>query len=566
MNVRIAKKRAVGREGRMRRFARSAISPRAWVHALRLLNYFNYTQPLELREATLGADLHIAPTASFSNGRNIVLGDRVRIGANATIWAGHENAKITIGPDSMIGPNVSMSAANYRFNDGAPIHTQAMDEADIVIGADVWIGFGATIHAGARIGDGAVIGAGSVVRGDVPPAAVVAPETARVVGTRVLRSSSGKPATPLATGGADPAVLDFLRRETERFGAEALVLPIESCGLDSFDLITLRTSVETTFGVSIPDESWAGLASLEDIAALPCFSVSAPQAASGTPASKMAVGPAREATASPGRSTRRLPIEMPQMALSGLAEPWLFKELGDIHWAMITRFLRTPSSAIKDELGDRLYATFTRIRLDAAPHLRGFLENDDLSIDSTLRRYGASLYFADHAIKSPNASASATTMSTFAKYGERGNNTTLMKGAPLLPAPDEIEVLSTPPEFAAEYRRRRSEQRTEELFRCEYEVLPPHDINGVGLIYFAAYPSIFDLCIERAEGKGFLRSHSTVSKDICYLANAEPDEVLVFRMHERTTGEDGSVRHVASLCRASDGVRMGEVESVKRAI
>ena len=543
----------------------SAMNPRAWVHGLRLLNYFNYTQPLELRDATLGSDLHIAPTASFANGRNLVLGDRVRIGANATIWAGHESAKVVIGPDSMIGPNVSMSAANYRFNDGAPIHSQAMDEADIVIGADVWIGFGATIHAGARIGDGAVIGAGSVVRGDVPPAAVVAPESARVVGSRVLRSAKKNPAGSTVAG-ADAAVLAFLRRETGRLGADALTSPIESCGLDSFDLITLRTSIEASFGVSIPDESWAGLARLEDIATLPCFSHSDRQAEPAVPAPAGATGGEREASVTPGRSMRHRAIEMPQMALSGLSEAWLFKELGDIHWAMITRFLRTPSSAIQDELGDRLYATFTRIRLQATPHLRGFRENDDLAIDSTLKRYGASLYFADHAIRSTHANASATTMSTFAKYGERGNNTTLMKGAPRLPAPDEIEILSAPPEFAAEYRRRRSEPRTEELFHCEYEVLPPHDINGVGLIYFAAYPSIFDLCIERAEGKGFLRSYSTVSKDICYLANAEPDEVLVFRMHERTTDENGTIRHLASLCRASDGVRMGEVESVKRPI
>ena len=36
----------------------------------------------------------------------------------------------------------------------------------------------------------------------------------------------------------------------------------------------------------------------------------------------------------------------------------------------------------------------------------------------------------------------------------------------------------------------------ENLYECHYEILPPHDINGVGLLYFAAYPSVFDLCSE----------------------------------------------------------------------
>ena len=102
------------------------------------------------------------------------------------------------------------------------------------------------------------------------------------------------------------------------------------------------------------------------------------------------------------------------------------------------------------------------------------------------------------------------------------------------------------------------------LFECDYEILPPHDINGVGLLYFAAYPTVVDLCLERAEGKGFLMHHSTTAKDVCYFANSEPDETLVFRIHERGEEADGTIVHRTTLSRKSDDVRMAEILSHKR--
>jgi probable biosynthetic protein (TIGR04098 family) len=256
---------------------------------------------------------------------------------------------------------------------------------------------------------------------------------------------------------------------------------------------------------------------------------------------------------------------MPQMALAGLSEAWLFKELGDIHWAMITDFLKSPSSAISDDAGDRLYATFTRISIDVQPQLRAFLENDPLAINSRLERYGASFFFGHHDALSDRARCSATTMSTFAKYGERGTNTSLMKGSPTLVDADALPSLTEFPAYGLEYRQRRASERDDCLFECEYEILPPHDINGVGLLYFAAYPVIFDLCLERYEGKGFLMAHSTVRKDVLYFANSEPTDTLVFRLHAREEA-GGRIDHVCSLSRKSDGKRMAEVTASKQRI
>jgi acetyltransferase-like isoleucine patch superfamily enzyme len=89
----------------------------------------------------------------------------------------------------LFGPEVVITAANYRFNDGAPVTKQLMEEGDVIVGADVWIGARAIILPGVTIGDGAIIGAGALVRGDVPPFAIAVGVPARVVGQREIRSA-----------------------------------------------------------------------------------------------------------------------------------------------------------------------------------------------------------------------------------------------------------------------------------------------------------------------------------------------------------------------------------------
>lgn len=169
---------------RLVRLIGSVLDPRALAHGFKLIGYYNATHVAELRRATKGSGLRISPTASFANGHNITLGNRVHIGANTSLWAGPGSGRITLGDDALLAPGIMITAANYRFNDGSPVNDQPMDEADIVIGRDVWIGYGAVILPGVTIGDGAIIGAGTVVRRDVPAGAVAVGNPARVVGRR----------------------------------------------------------------------------------------------------------------------------------------------------------------------------------------------------------------------------------------------------------------------------------------------------------------------------------------------------------------------------------------------
>lgn len=196
-----AHKRTLGRAGKLLRLALSAIDPRAWAHAVKLVNYYNYTHVQPLRRMRVGPGAAIAPNASFSNPERIAIGRNVRIGARTTLWAGPAEGRIVIGDDVLFGPDVLVTAANYRFNDGRPVTAQAMDEADVVIGDDVWLGAGVVVLPGARIGDGAVIGAGAVVTRAVPAMSVAVGAPARVVARRTAPGAGAGPARSRADDG-----------------------------------------------------------------------------------------------------------------------------------------------------------------------------------------------------------------------------------------------------------------------------------------------------------------------------------------------------------------------------
>lgn len=183
---------------RLLRLIASSLDPRAWLHAVRLVNYYNYSHAAPRRKLTLGPGAQISPNAVFSNPERISAGRGLHLGARCTLWAGPARGRIVMGDHVLFGPDVLVTAANYRFNDGSPVTRQAMDEADVVIGDDVWIGARAMILPGVSIGDGAIVGAGAVVLGDVPAMAIAAGVPARVVGRRRI----GEPA-PMAEAAAE---------------------------------------------------------------------------------------------------------------------------------------------------------------------------------------------------------------------------------------------------------------------------------------------------------------------------------------------------------------------------
>ena len=144
------------------------------------------------------------------------------------------------------------------------------------------------------------------------------------------------------------AIVSLLEKQIPGFSYQNAEVVFGKLGIDSFGMLELRANVERALGSSLPDSIWLDIE---------------------TPA-QLVAHVRGEATAQVTESKaatlrRQYVLNMPQMALGGLSESWLFKELGDAHWAMINAGLGVSSDQLLDGAGARLYATMTRVRLEA---------------------------------------------------------------------------------------------------------------------------------------------------------------------------------------------------------
>ncbi len=124
----------------------------------------------------VGKDAVVRPPFFCDFGYNITLGDGVFMNFNCVIL---DIMPVVIGDRTQVGPAVQIYAADHP-RDAATRATGLEFGRPVAIGKDVWIGGGAIIVPGVTIGDGAVIGAGSVVTRDVPAAATVVGNPAKV--------------------------------------------------------------------------------------------------------------------------------------------------------------------------------------------------------------------------------------------------------------------------------------------------------------------------------------------------------------------------------------------------
>ena len=96
-------------------------------------------------------------------GKQISIGKRFFANFNFTVL---DEARVTIGDDCFIGPNVSIYTACHSTD---PVERNSRQEwaKPVTIGNNVWIGSSVTILPGVEIGDNVSIGAGSVVVKDM---------------------------------------------------------------------------------------------------------------------------------------------------------------------------------------------------------------------------------------------------------------------------------------------------------------------------------------------------------------------------------------------------------------
>lgn len=147
---------------------------------------FNNLRPHEVEKrnellkkllGSYGEKFFIEPPFRCDYGYNISIGENFYSNYNLVIL---DCARVTIGDNVLIGPNVNLFAAGHPVD--VDLRLKEFEYAfPINIGDNVWIGGGVTINAGVNIGDGTVIASGSVVTKDIPANVVAGGNPCKVI-------------------------------------------------------------------------------------------------------------------------------------------------------------------------------------------------------------------------------------------------------------------------------------------------------------------------------------------------------------------------------------------------
>ncbi len=104
-----------------------------------------------------GRNFQVAHSTILNTLEKLSVGDNVYIANYSSLLA---NGKISIGNNSLIGPNVVVSSGNHIMSCGKL--QKKSDLRDVKIGRDCWIGANCTITGGSTIPDSSILGAGAV--------------------------------------------------------------------------------------------------------------------------------------------------------------------------------------------------------------------------------------------------------------------------------------------------------------------------------------------------------------------------------------------------------------------
>jgi galactoside O-acetyltransferase len=166
------------REWLIRRRARQAGKPLVIGQGVTITGYENLILGNNVRVMT-GSQL-------YAHDGFLLMGDNISIERHVQVGACDDGARIIMGNNVSIGPNVVLRAADHRFDSpDVPIRDQGHVGGSIVIEDDVWIAANCVVLRDVRLGSHSVIAAGSVVKKDVEPYSVVAGVPAKVVRWRI---------------------------------------------------------------------------------------------------------------------------------------------------------------------------------------------------------------------------------------------------------------------------------------------------------------------------------------------------------------------------------------------
>lgn len=156
------------------------------VEAKKLFRAYNKTDDdeVEMRQhimkelfKSVGSKVWIEPDFRCEFGKNIIIEDNVYINFGCVIL---DCAEVTIGANSLLGPNIGLYAVNHTSDAEERIHGGCYGKP-IHIGKNVWLGGDVKILVGVSIGDNTIIGTGSIVTKDIPSNVVAVGNPCKVI-------------------------------------------------------------------------------------------------------------------------------------------------------------------------------------------------------------------------------------------------------------------------------------------------------------------------------------------------------------------------------------------------
>ncbi len=284
---------------------------------------------------------------------------------------------------------------------------------------------------------------------------------------------------------------------------------------------------------------------------------------------------------------RRVRVGMPHLDAAGLAENWLLRYAGELHWEAIGRRLGVRSDELCGAAGERLYPTFVAVRARYAPSLAAVRENDVLAADIDVVPCGRACAVGRLTVRAPQDPGirlDLQLLSTFAVPDGPGVLRMTLPAPQLAarwvpPAADSHLPLVARLARAARRRTPLDDQFSgaalaaarPPLAELHFEPSPYADYNGAGLLYFASYVTIAETAERQllrrlglaGAGDPALRL-SPVRRDVFYYTNLPLGDALVVELCEHAV-VPGGVRTHLRLRRASDGERMADIVTRKLA-
>jgi probable biosynthetic protein (TIGR04099 family) len=256
-------------------------------------------------------------------------------------------------------------------------------------------------------------------------------------------------------------------------------------------------------------------------------------------------------------------LGMPHLALNGLSETWLLKELGHRHWLQLARMTGRAVPSFRDVQGHVVYAAFRSVAIAGADFGRA-REHDILNIRTALSRISRTQILSRHTLDIDGLPIGEVTMvSVFVhRNGGSSNHSVARVEIDGLPA---VEADNAYPGLPTRHRERRGLDSAAvppaASKRWDFMPCPSQDFNGAGFLYFTSFPAFVDRA-EWAIDPEIAREAVTRQREITYYANLDPGEAVALHLAGTARSAD-SWQHHCWIERLSDGMRLADIYTEK---